>query len=64
MILGRNWIWKVFFDDESLGYLVYLTAMATLVGATNTIISAPTRMHNKRVVYLIANTVSPIVSTE
>ena len=36
--------------------------MATLVGATNAIISAPTRMQNKRKVFLITNTVSPLLS--
>ena len=52
----------LFFDDPTLGYLVYLSAIATLVGATNSIISAPTRMQNKRTIFLIANTVSPLLS--
>lgn len=49
------------FADEKYGILVYLTAVATLLGATNGIISAPTRMQNKRKVFLVTNTLSPII---
>ena len=42
--------------------MVYISAIATLVGATNSIISAPTRMQNKRKIYLFTNTLSPIIS--
>ena len=62
MCLLAKPIAALFFKDRSLGYLVYLSAIATLVGATNSIISAPTRMQNKRTVFLIANTVSPLLS--
>lgn len=36
--------------------------MATLIGATNSIIAAPTRMQNKRKIFLVTNTVSPLLS--
>ena len=49
------------FADEKYVILVYLTAIATLLGATNGIISAPTRMQNKRKVFLVTNTLSPII---
>ncbi len=62
MIVLKNVIARYFFEDEKYAYLVYLSAMATLVGATNSIISAPTRMQNKRMVFLIANTISPLIS--
>lgn len=62
MILFRSVIAQYFFGDQKYGGVVYLSAMATLVGATNTIISAPTRMQNRRKIYLITNTVSPILS--
>jgi O-antigen/teichoic acid export membrane protein len=62
MCLLAKPIASLFFKDSSLGYLVYLSAIATLVGATNSIISAPTRMQNKRTVFLIANTISPLLS--
>lgn len=61
MIVLREPIAAYIFSDPQYGYLVYLTAMATLIGATNSIISAPTRMQNKRKVFLVTNTVSPII---
>ena len=62
MILFRQSIAEVFFNDTSYAYIVYISAMATLVGATNSIISAPTRMENKRKIFLVTNTISPILS--
>lgn len=62
MLLLRNVIAQVFFSDRQYAYVVYLSAMATLVGATNSIVSAPTRMQNKRKVFLITNTISPLLS--
>lgn len=62
MLLLRNVIASFFFGNPKYAYLVYITAIATLVGATNGIISAPTRMQNKRKIFLVTNTVSPIIS--
>ena len=62
MVLLRETIAFYFFSDAQYAYVVYLSAMATLVGGTNAIISAPTRMQNKRKLFLIANTVGPLVS--
>lgn len=62
MLLCREWIAAFFFENAKYAYLVYFTATATLVGATNTIISAPTRMQNKRKVFLVTNTIGPVIS--
>lgn len=62
LILLRKWIASFFFENAKYAYLVYYTAIATLCGATNTIISAPTRMQNKKVVFLVANTIGPLIS--
>ncbi len=62
LVLCKDWISKCFFGTNQYSYVVYLSAMATLVGATNSIISAPTRMQNKRKVFLVANAVGPILS--
>ena len=62
MLILKDVIAQYFFSDHQYAYVVYLSAMATLVGATNAIISAPTRMQNKRKVFLITNTVSPLLS--
>ena len=62
LLLCKKYIAIYILGNIQYTYIVYLAAMATLVGATNGIISAPTRMQNKRKVFLITNTVSPILS--
>jgi len=62
MVLLRDSIAQYFFSNRKYAYVVYLSAMATLVGATNSIISAPTRMQNKRKIFLVTNTISPLLS--
>lgn len=62
MVLLRNQIAQLFFGDGQYVSLVDITAMATLVGATNTIVAAPTRMQNKRIIYVIVNAVGPVLS--
>lgn len=62
LIVFKKQIAQYFFSDTKYAYIVYLSAIATLVGATNSIISAPTRMQNKRKIFLVTNTVSPILS--
>lgn len=61
LILGSS-IAEYFFSDRKYTNVAFLSAAATLVGSTNQIISAPTRMQNKRKIFLIANTVSPLIS--
>lgn len=62
MLLCRDLIAQYFFSNRKYANVVYLSAMATLVGATNGIISAPTRMQNKRKIFLVTNTVGPVLS--
>lgn len=62
MLVLRDFIADKFFGDTKYTYLVYITAIATLVGATNNIICAPTRMQNKRKVFVVMNALSPLVS--
>ena len=62
MLIFQEPLAVLFFEDRSLAYLIFISAIATLVGATNNIVSAPIRMQNKRVLYLVCNTVSPIIS--
>ena len=62
MLIFRKPIAEFFFSDSKYVYVVYLSAITTLVSSTNAIIAAPTRMQNKRNVFLIVNTVSPILS--
>ena len=62
MIFSRNYIAYWFFGNRQYSYLVILAAITTLASSTNGIISAPTRMQNKRKIFLITNTVSPILA--
>lgn len=62
MLIARDFIAQYFFGNSKYAYVVYLSAMAVLVSATNSIISAPTRMQNKRKIFLVTNTVSPLLS--
>ncbi|MBR6871885.1 MAG: oligosaccharide flippase family protein [Ruminococcus sp.] len=62
MVILKEPIADWFFDDPKYAYIVYLTALGTLVTGTNSIISAPTRMQNKRKVYLVTNTLSPLIA--
>lgn len=62
MVIFREPLAQFFFEDKKYSYLVYIAAMTTLVSATNSIVSAPTRMQNKRKEFLIMNTVGPVLS--
>lgn len=62
MVLLREAIATFFFSDAKYAYVVYLCAMATLVGGTNAIIAAPTRMQNRKKIFLVANTAGPLLS--
>lgn len=62
LILFRRPVAVLFFRSEEYSFLIYIAAFSTLVGATNAIISAPTRMRNQRKIFLIANALSPILS--
>ena len=62
MLSFREQLTLLFFNDNSMNYLIYICAFASLVTATNSILSAPTRMQNKRFTFIIINTISPILS--
>lgn len=62
MLAAKDLIAQFFFKDRQYAYVVYLSALATLVSSTNSIISAPTRMQNQRHVFLITNALSPLIS--
>ena len=62
LIVFRETISRFVYKDGSLSYLVIIAAVSTLIASTNNIISAPTRMQNKRKEYLIIHFLSPVVS--
>lgn len=62
LILFQDFWAELFFSDKKYTNLLMLSAMSILIGATNSIVSAPTRMRNQRKIYLITNTLGPIIS--
>lgn len=62
MLLLRGPLSRLFFGDTAYAYLVYIASLSTFVGSTNAIISAPTRMRNKWKIFLITNTLTPVLS--
>lgn len=62
MLVNREWMAQIFFGNRKYSYIIYLSAVATLVSATNSIVSMPTRMQNKKKIFLVVNTISPIIS--
>ena len=51
-----------YFGNEKYDGLVVLTIIGFLISTTNQIVAAPTRIQNKRKIFLVTNTVSPIIS--
>lgn len=62
LIIFRKSFSILFFDDKSLSVLLIITALNIFTDALKGIVSAPTRILNKKKVFLIVNTVMPIVS--
>ena len=62
MIIFRKQLALWFYKDTNLSFLVYFAATITLINGTNSIIAAPTRMKNKRRVFLIMNSAIPILA--
>lgn len=62
LVIFRKTIAVCFFNSPEYTNLLMLSAISILIGATNSIVSAPTRMENKRKIYLVTNTLSPVIS--
>lgn len=62
MFIFKDYISHYLIGTFRYNYLVYFCILSTFVNATNSIISAPTRMQNKRKIFLITNALAPILS--
>lgn len=60
-LFSRGLAARIFGDVDYL-YLVFLAAFSILVGSTNNIVAAPTKLQNKSKEYIFINTVFPIIS--
>lgn len=61
MIIFKKPITALMLEGKN-GFLVYICALTVFVGATNSIVSAPIRMQNRRKIYLVLNTLCPLIS--
>lgn len=62
MIIFRNNILNLIIDDVQYNLLFFIVIFNTFLTGFQGIVSAPTRMENKRKVFLITNTLTPILS--
>ena len=62
LLMFRKKSAEIIFGNSEYQGLIVLTALSILCGATNSIVSAPTRMENKRTVYLATNLLTSLTS--
>lgn len=62
LILLKDFLAVFFLGNVKYNGLIYICAAVTFTSATNAVVAAPTRMMNKRKVFLVTNTISPILS--
>ena len=62
LVVFRKSFSILFFDDTSLSILLMITASNIFTDALKGIISAPTRIMNKKKTFLIVNTITPLIS--
>jgi O-antigen/teichoic acid export membrane protein/glycosyltransferase involved in cell wall biosynthesis len=61
LVLFRSYFAGLFFNSKDLSVLLYVCAVTIYFRSLLPIVSAPTRMENKRQVFIAINTVSPLV---
>jgi len=61
-VLLRSRLSALFFESENYSWLVALSGVTIIFSALNVILSAPTRMRNRRGIFILINTLAPIVS--
>lgn len=62
MMIGKSLIAGMVFKDTAYTGVVIISAVAMFADATSGIIAAPTRMLNRRKVYVVTNAVAPLLS--
>lgn len=61
-LIYREIIASMYFGSAEYSLLAIITTIGFFLSATNQIVSAPTRIQNKRKVFLITNTLAPLIS--
>ena len=62
MQLSKNSLSKYFFGSEKYSYLVILSSVTAISNSVGTILGAPTKMQNKRRLFLVINICSGIIA--
>ena len=62
LVLFQDFFSVLFFGSIQYKNLLFLSALSILIGSTNSIVSAPTRITNQRKVYLATNLLAPLIS--
>ncbi|WP_304533338.1 lipopolysaccharide biosynthesis protein [Faecalibaculum rodentium] len=62
LVFFRENLSLLFFGNEKYCNILYLTAISIFIGGTNSIVQIPTRTQNKRIVFIVLNTIGPVVS--
>ena len=62
LVIFRGPVSEFVFSDRKYANILFLSAISIFIGGTNNIVQIPTRVQNKRKVYLILNTVGPVLS--
>lgn len=62
MFVLQDPIARLFFGSAEFSSLAVVSAVSVLVGGNNTIIQAPTRMQNKRLLFIVMNLVTAVLS--
>ena len=60
MYMFKDDLLKLIIDDIKYNFLFFIIIFSTFLSGIGGIISAPTRMENKRKIFLITNTITPI----
>ncbi len=62
LFLFRNYLSELMFKNSNYEYIITIAAITTFATATNIVIAAPVRMQNNRRLFLLFNTVTPLVA--
>ncbi len=62
MCLFSDPVSRIFFGTTEYISLVFIAALSTVIGGSGSILQAPTRMQNKRLVFIVVNLLSSILT--
>ncbi|TYC82191.1 oligosaccharide flippase family protein [Acetobacterium wieringae] len=61
LFIFKSYFSVLIFNDEKYANLLNFTAVSILISALSSIVVAPTRMENRRKIFVVTSTISPII---